>query len=151
MPKKLLLGISLASLALGWLSEPTAPAAAAAVGGGRSSTKSAAFDSHRPCPTCVQAIGLEGFSAAVGGDITSVIVDTFCVSETILVPVIASITTLANGHELLDCRGQAGQKHRIQGAPDLHTWADLGTNILAAPNGTFQFEDQHGRSCASVL
>jgi len=118
MPKKLLLGISLASLALGWLSEPAAPAAAAAAGGGRSSTKSDTDLGIAP------------------GHYSG----TFCVSETILVPVIVSITTLTNGHELLDCRGQAGLQHRIQGAPDLHTWTDLGTNT-AVPDGTVRFED----------
>ena len=32
------------------------------------------------------------------------------------------------------------EQHRIQGATDLLTWSDLGTNT-AASNGTFQFED----------
>src|SRR5262249_20903155 len=48
-----------------------------------------------------------------------------CVTVTIGVPYITSLSLLANGHALLNCLGQAGVAHRIQGAADLHTWSDL--------------------------
>ena len=61
-------------------------------------------------------------------------------TETIGVPVIASISILTNKHVLLNCLRPVGATIRIQGATDLHTWSDLGTNT-AASNVAFQFED----------
>jgi subtilisin family serine protease len=63
-----------------------------------------------------------------------------CVTESIGVPIIASISILTNRHASLNCLGAAGVKHRIQAGTNLVNWINLATNTAAA-DGTFYFED----------
>jgi hypothetical protein len=66
--------------------------------------------------------------------------ETRCVTETVAVPYISSISVLTNNHVLLNCVGQAGVAHRIQGSTDLANWSTLGSRT-ASVDSTFQFED----------
>src|SRR5437867_1984095 len=76
MPKQILLRVTLASLAVGWSLQAATPSAVAAAA--RPAAKGAGPavpDPQTPCPTCAQAIGLDAFRAAVGSEITPVIIE----------------------------------------------------------------------------
>ena len=84
------------------------------------------------------------FTKSFGVDPGPYSVDTRCVTETVGVPFIVSISMLTNRHALLNCLGPAGVPHDIQGATNLVNWSLLGTNKPPI-SGTFEFEDTSSR------